>query len=59
MACHGSYKCVRAFQQALQATQEDNVGQLIRLERLDHFVTPIVYSRSELDIAIQQDIEVR
>ncbi len=55
-----SWDCVRAFQAALKKRDEDNAGQLIRLEKQKSgLVRPIHYSTEELEIAIRQNIEVR
>jgi len=54
-----SWDCVRSFQEALQNFPDQDMGLLIRLERRQHHIQPISYSKDELDIAIQQDIEVR
>jgi AAA15 family ATPase/GTPase len=53
-----SWDCVRSFQEALDVNAE-GTGQLIRLERKGQDIVPTVYTKEELDIAIEQGIEVR
>ncbi|MEZ4709610.1 MAG: ATP-binding protein [Caldilineaceae bacterium] len=54
-----SWDCVRAFQQALAKFDEQNLGSLIRLDKVDDQITAVTYSAQELDIAMAQGIEVR
>lgn len=54
-----SWDCVRAFQEALDRTEDKNQGLLIRLEGRDGIIRPVYYSENELGIAIEQGIEVR
>lgn len=54
-----SWDCVQAFQQALREVSERRIGQLVRLDREGEEVQPVIYSASELDIAMRQRIEVR
>jgi predicted ATPase len=54
-----SWDCVQAFQEALTELSDRQIGQLVRLDRDKKQVEPVVYSASELDIAMRQRIEVR
>ena len=54
-----SWDCVQAFQQALREVSDRRIGQLVRLDRDGEEVKPVIYSASELDIAMRQRIEVR
>lgn len=55
-----SWDCVKAFQYALNKYTGENVGQLVRIDKIKSgLVKPTVYTADELEIAIQQDIEVR
>jgi predicted ATPase len=54
-----SWDCVRAFQQALNSSKNQELGKLIRLEKVGEQVKAILYSADELEIAIEQGIEVR
>lgn len=54
-----SFDCVQAFQQALKEVSERRIGQLVRLDREGEQIQPVIYSASELDIAMRQRIEVR
>jgi len=54
-----SWDCVRSFQEALSEVSDDDLGCLIRLEQRDDHIQPVSYSRDELAVAKQQDIEVR
>ncbi len=53
-----SWDCVEAFQRA-GADREDSEAVLIRLEKKNGDVKPIVFSESELAIAARDEIEVR
>jgi len=54
-----SWDCVRAFEQALNSSQDHNSGCLIRLEKVKGQVEAVTFTSKELDIAIKQGIEVR
>jgi ABC-type transporter Mla maintaining outer membrane lipid asymmetry ATPase subunit MlaF len=54
-----SWDCVRSFQDALATVSDGDLECLIRLERDGDTIQPVSYSKDELEIAIQQDIEVR
>lgn len=54
-----SWDCVQAFQQALEDYGKPEVGKLIRLEKFDDQIQAVHYSASELEIAVEQQIEVR
>ena len=54
-----SWDCVRAFQEALSNTKDNNLGLLIRLEKKKDQVEAVTFSSRDLDIAIKQGIEVR
>ncbi len=52
-----SRDCVHAFQEAANESPED--GRLIRLTRKNDIVIPTVFKETELQIAAENDIEVR
>lgn len=54
-----SWDCVKAFQQALSEFHDDSFGRLIRLDRSDDQIRAVSYLADELNIAIEQNIEVR
>lgn len=54
-----SWDCVKSFREALQETDGRHEALLIRLERKGESIYPVYYSKDELDIAIEQEIEVR
>lgn len=54
-----SWDCVRSLKEALDETEYRNEAALIRLERRGESIRPVLYSKDELDIAIEQGIEVR
>lgn len=54
-----SWDCVKAFQQALRGFSDPELGQLIRLEGQNGAIKAVLYSKEELKIAIEQEIEVR
>ena len=53
-----SWDCVKGFAQAA-VDSSDVEGTLIRLERNGHRIRAIEYSEDELEVAADQDIEVR
>lgn len=53
-----SWDCVEAFQQALSENQA-NSGQVIRIDRKNDKFKPVIYDRKRLNIAVEQEIEVR
>ncbi|MCB9136780.1 MAG: AAA family ATPase [Caldilineaceae bacterium] len=54
-----SWDCVRAFQAALNESSNPNMGCLIRLDKYEDKIYPVLYSAKDLDTAIEQNIEVR
>ena len=53
-----SWDCVRGFQQAAQEIENEE-GMLIRLERRQEHIVPILFDKSRLSIATRQELEVR
>jgi predicted ATP-dependent endonuclease of OLD family len=53
-----SWDCIEGFQQAAQQV-DDEAGMLIRLERRQGHIVPILFDTSRLSIATRQEIEVR
>jgi len=53
-----SWDCIEGFQQAAQE-MEGAGGMLIRLERRQGHIVPILFDTSRLSIATRQEIEVR
>ncbi len=53
-----SWDCVRAFQEALEATDQ-SLGLLFRLDRQFGQIRPVKYEAGELAIAVREAIEVR
>jgi len=54
-----SWDCVKAFQQALAMEEDDQVGCLIRLDRIGEQTKVVRYDANRLAIAVNQEIEVR
>jgi len=53
-----SWDCIEGFQQAAQDAENEE-GMLIRLERRQEHIVPILFDTSRLSIATRQEIEVR
>jgi predicted ATPase len=53
-----SWDCIAGFQQAAQDAENED-GMLIRLERRQEHIVPILFDTSRLSIATRQEIEVR
>ncbi len=54
-----SEDCIRAFAHVLNSKENQAKGQYFRLEKFGETIKPIFYNASELDIATDQDIEMR
>lgn len=54
-----SWDCVRAFQQVLCQQEDESLGQLVRLDRVEEQTKPVIFSADELAIAVEQGIEIR
>ena len=54
-----SNDCIKAFTQALNEFENPEFGKLIRLDKEGAEIKAVLYLADELDIAIEQDIEVR
>lgn len=54
-----SLDCVQAFQAALSEETNEEVGKLFRLSVRSDSIQPVAYTARDLEIAIQQEIEVR
>jgi ABC-type branched-subunit amino acid transport system ATPase component len=54
-----SLDCVQAFQAALSGEKDEEVGKLFRLSVRGDSIQPVAYTARDLEIAIQQEIEVR
>jgi predicted ATPase len=54
-----SLDCVQAFQAALSEEQDEEVGKLFRLSVRGGGIRPVAYTARDLEIAVQQEIEVR
>ena len=53
-----SWDCVKGFQQAAQEVGNEE-GMLVRLERRQEHIVPILFDTSRLSIATRQELEVR
>lgn len=53
-----SWDCIEGFQQASQGVENEE-GMLVRLERRQGHIVPILFDTSRLSIATRQEIEVR
>ncbi len=53
------WDCVQAWKLPLTEEKDRRIGQLVRLDRDGEQIQPVIYSASELDIAMRQRIEVR
>lgn len=51
--------CIRAFAHVLDSEGNQPEGQYFRLEKFGEEIKPVFYSTSELEIATDQDIEIR
>ena len=58
LATTHSFDCVRAFART-SIENEEAEGALVRLDKKDGQVRTVEYSEKELEIAADQDIEVR
>ncbi|MUG98948.1 AAA family ATPase [Scytonema sp. UIC 10036] len=54
-----SWDCVRAFQEALNYVEDSDAGKLFRLDAKYGKIRAVEYVAEELNIAVQQNIEVR
>lgn len=54
-----SLDCVQAFQAALSEEKDEEVGKLFRLSVRGGGIRPVAYTARDLEIAVQQEIEVR
>ncbi len=54
-----SWDCIQGFQQAAQELGNNDDGMLVRLERRQGHIVPILFDMSRLGIATRQEIEVR
>jgi len=54
-----SLDCVRAFQEALSVEEDKEIGKLFRLNMRGGNIRPVAYAAHDLEIAMQQEIEVR
>ncbi|BDA73600.1 hypothetical protein RIVM261_038620 [Rivularia sp. IAM M-261] len=54
-----SWDCVRGFEEALENTSNNTIGKLFRLDAKYGKIRAVEYLAEELNIAVQQNIEVR
>lgn len=58
LATTHSFDCIRGFAQTM-AEREDADGALVRIERKDDEIWAVEYPKGDLNVAAEQDIEVR
>ena len=51
--------CIHAFKQVFNGEGNEEEGQYFRLEKFGEIIKPIFYSASELEIAVEHNIETR
>lgn len=54
-----SLDCVKSFQEAISEGKDKSIGKLFRLSLRGQDIQPVVYDTSDLEVAMQQEIEVR